>query len=77
MSNINKASQNEIQQKSAELKKLRNEERKMKSMLAASNGQLAVLQVEALEIKARMQKNKQSDYSSLPNKSPGVTEHQN
>lgn len=42
MSNINKASQNEIQQKSAELKKLRNEERKMKSMLAASNGQLAV-----------------------------------
>ena len=54
MSQVNKNAELEVQKRSNELRKLKTEERVMRSMLDEAQGQLTKLQYEALEIKSRI-----------------------
>ena len=54
MSHVNKNAELEVQKRSNELRKLKTEERVMRSMLDEAQGQLTKLQYEALEIKSRI-----------------------
>ena len=54
MSHVNKNAELEVQKRSNELRKLKTEERIMRSMLDEAQNQLTKLQFEALEIKSRI-----------------------
>ena len=54
MSHVNKNAELEVQKRSNELRKLKTEERVMRSMLDEAQNQLTKLQFEALEIKSRI-----------------------